>query len=87
MKKILEEWEGTYEVDGEEYWVSDYDTAYDEAVEECEQTFDELGLEAVTESTQEYFLENEDYEGAEDEMDDDDVPQTPAGASPLNFFS
>lgn len=50
-----------YEVDGEEYWVSDYDTAYDEAVEECEQTFDEMGLESVTESTQEYFLENEEY--------------------------
>ena len=50
-----------YEVDGEEYWVSDYDTAYDEAVKECESSFDDLGLEAVNESTQEYFLENEEY--------------------------
>lgn len=50
-----------YEADGEEYWVSDYDTAYEQAVEESEELFDELGLEAVTESTQEYFLENEDY--------------------------
>jgi len=50
-----------YEVDGEEYWVSDYDTAYDEAVEQSEQIFDDLGLESVTESTQEYFLENEEY--------------------------
>ena len=50
-----------YEVDGEEYWVSDYDTAYDEAVEESEALFDDLGLESVTEETQEYFLENEEY--------------------------
>lgn len=50
-----------YEADGDEYWVSDYDTAYDEAVEESEELFDDLGLEAVTESTQEYFLENEEY--------------------------
>ena len=50
-----------YEVDGEEYWVSDYDTAYDEAVEESESLFDDLGLESVTEETQEYFLENEEY--------------------------
>ena len=50
-----------YEAEGEEYWVSDYDTAYDEAVEECENLFDDMGLEAVSESTQEYFLENEDY--------------------------
>ncbi len=50
-----------YEAEGEEYWVSDYDTAYDEAVEECENLFDDIGLEAVSESTQEYFLENEDY--------------------------
>ena len=51
----------TYEADGKEYWVSDYDTAYDEAVEESEELFDELGLESVTESTQDYFLENEEY--------------------------
>lgn len=50
-----------YEAEGGEYWVSDYDTAYDEAVEECENLFDDIGLEAVSESTQEYFLENEDY--------------------------
>lgn len=50
-----------YEAEGKEYWVSDYDTAYDEAVEECENLFDDIGLEAVSESTQEYFLENEDY--------------------------
>ena len=50
-----------YEAEGEEYWVSDYDTAYDEAVEEVENLFDDMGLEAVSESTQEYFLENEDY--------------------------
>jgi mannose-6-phosphate isomerase len=54
-------------------------------------------LEAVTrpaEEIDEYidpdteaFLENEDYEGLEDGAFDDDDPQTPAGASPLNFFS
>lgn len=54
-------------------------------------------LEAVTrpaEEVDEYidpdteaFLENEDYEGLEDGAFDDDEPQTPAGASPLNFFS
>ena len=54
-------------------------------------------LEAVTrpaEDVDEYidpnteaFLENEDYEGLEDGAFDDDEPQTPAGASPLNFFS
>ena len=58
---------------------------------------DTLLLEAVTRPVEEVdgyidpeteaFLENEDYEGAEDEMDDDDEPQAPAGASPLNFFS
>lgn len=50
-----------YEYNREEYWVSDYDTAYEEAIDESEQIFDDLGLESVTESTQEYFLENEEY--------------------------
>ena len=54
-------------------------------------------LEAVTrpeediddyiDPTTEAFLENEDYEGAEDDYQDDDESQSPAGASPLNFFS
>ena len=54
-------------------------------------------LEAVTrpeediddyiDPTTEAFLENEDYEGAEDDCQDDDESQSPAGASPLNFFS
>ena len=46
-----------YEVDGEEYWVSDYDTAYDEAVRQCKELFDDMGLELVNEDIQEYFLE------------------------------
>ena len=50
-----------YEVDGEEYWVSDWDSAYDEAVRQTVDLFDDLGLDAVTEETQEYFLENEDF--------------------------
>lgn len=54
-------------------------------------------LEAVTRPAQEVdgyidptteaFLENEDYEGLEDGAFDDDQPQNPAGASPLNFFN
>ena len=54
-------------------------------------------LEAVTRPVEEVdgyidpeteaFLENEDYEGLEDGAFDDDEPQTPSGASPLNFFS
>ena len=54
-------------------------------------------LEAVTRPVEEFdeyidpttvaFLENEDYEGAENEGDDDEIDDTPAGASPLNFFS
>ena len=35
----------------------------------------------------EAFLEGEDYEGLEDGAFDDDEPQAPAGASPLNFFN
>lgn len=35
----------------------------------------------------EAFLENEDYEGLEDEDFEDDAPKAPQGASPLNFFS
>ncbi len=42
--------------------------------------------------TTEAFLEDEDYEGLEDgafddDSDDEDIPNGPAGASPLNFFS
>ena len=58
---------------------------------------DTLLLEAVTRPVEEVdgyidpeteaFLENEDYEGLEDGAFDDDEPQTPSGASPLNFFS
>ena len=45
-------------------------------------------LDEYIDPTTEAFLENEDYEGAEDEDDDDDdFDDTPAGASPLNFFN
>ena len=54
-------------------------------------------LEAVTrpvEELDEYidpnteaFLEDEDYEGVEDEGDDEEIDDTPQGASPLNFFN
>ena len=44
-------------------------------------------LDEYIDPTTEAFLENEDYEGAEDEGDDDEIDDTPAGASPLNFFS
>jgi hypothetical protein len=42
--------------------------------------------EYIDQST-EAFLEGEDYEGLEDGAFDDDEPQGPSGASPLNFFS
>ena len=60
----------------------DRETVLLEAVTRPEEELDEY-IDPNTEA----FLENEDYEGAEDELDDDDEPQTPAGASPLNFFS
>lgn len=41
-------------------------------------------LDAYIDPSTEAFLEGEDYEGLEDDLDDD-VP--PSGASPLNFFS
>ena len=44
-------------------------------------------LDEYIDPTTEAFLENEDYEGAEDEGEDDEIDDTPAGASPLNFFS
>lgn len=42
-------------------------------------------LDEYIDPTTEAFLENEDYEGAEDE--EIDAPDTPSGSSPLNFFS
>lgn len=48
-----------YEVNGDEYWVSDYDTAYDQAVEDVQNFLEyDMGLEGVSESTQEYALEH-----------------------------
>lgn len=41
-----------------EYWVGTYDEAYDAAREEIEQIYDEMGLEAFSESFQEYILDN-----------------------------
>ena len=58
----------------------DRETVLLEAVTRPEEDVDEY-IDPNTEA----FLENEDYEGAEDE--DVDEPQAPAGASPLNFFS
>ena len=58
----------------------DRNTVLLEAVTRPEEELDEY-IDPTTEA----FLENEDYEGAEDE--DVDEPQAPAGASPLNFFS
>lgn len=59
----------------------DRETVLLEAVTRPEEDIDEY-IDPTTEA----FLENEDYEGVENELDDDE-PQTPAGASPLNFFS
>ena len=48
-----------YEVNGDEYWVSDYDTAYDQAVEDTKNLLEyDIGLEGVSESTQEYAIEH-----------------------------
>ena len=47
----------------------------------------EDAVDAYIDPETEAFLENEDYEGLEDGAFDDDEPQTPAGASPLNFFN
>ena len=58
----------------------DRDTILLEAV-----TRPEEALDAYIDPDTEAFLEGEDYEGLEDETDDDF--STPAGSSPLNFFS
>ena len=60
----------------------DRETVLLEAVTRPVEEFDEY-IDPTTEA----FLENEDYEGAENEGDDDEIDDTPAGASPLNFFS
>jgi hypothetical protein len=44
-------------------------------------------MDAYIDPNTEAFLEGEDYEGLEDGDDDDDDDASPAGASPLNFFS
>jgi mannose-6-phosphate isomerase len=44
-------------------------------------------VDAYIDPETEAFLEDEDYEGLEDGAFDDEEPQAPAGASPLNFFS
>ena len=52
-----------------EYWVGTYDEAYDAAKEEIEQIYDEMGLEAFSESFQEYILDNFiDWDAFDDEM-------------------
>ena len=58
----------------------DRDTILLEAV-----TRPEEELDAYIDPDTEAFLEGEDYEGLEDDLDDE--PSAPAGASPLNFFS
>ncbi len=60
----------------------DKETLLLEAVTRPEEYVDDY-IDPQTEA----FLENEDYEGLEDGAFDDDEPQAPAGASPLNFFS
>ena len=59
----------------------DKDTVLLEAVTRPEDDVDEY-IDPTTEA----FLENEDYEGIEDEVEDEE-PQGPSGASPLNFFN
>lgn len=51
--------EHIYEVGNEEYWVGNYDEAYDYAVELAEQILDDMGLEALTSSAREFVLSND----------------------------
>ena len=52
-----------------EYWVGTYDEAYEAARDEIEQIYDEMGLEAFSESFQEYILDNFiDWNAFEDDM-------------------
>ena len=44
-------------------------------------------LDEYIDPNTEAFLEDEDYEGVEDEGDDEEIDDTPQGASPLNFFN
>lgn len=53
--------DGALEYGREEYLVLTDDEADERAHEACVELFEEMGLEAVTEETQEYFLENEDF--------------------------
>ena len=52
-----------------EYWVGTYDEAYEAARDEIEQIYDVMGLEAFSESFQEYILDNFiDWNAFEDDM-------------------
>lgn len=80
----------SFEVDGYEYIVGDYDEAHDWAVEDVKNTFDDLGIESFSESFQEQILNddrfinqnmlrnimNEDIDVYVDNMDDDEVYET-----------
>ena len=59
----------------------DKNTVLLEAVTRPEEEVDEY-IDPTTEA----FLENEDYEGVENEGDEE-MGDTPKGASPLNFFN
>lgn len=51
--------ENHFEVDGEEWIVADYDTAYDLAVEDARSVMeDDLGLDALSEFAQEWAIDN-----------------------------
>lgn len=49
--------EHTFEVNGEEYFVGDYDASYEAAVTDSESLFDELGLEALNKDVVDYYVE------------------------------
>ena len=52
-----------------EYWVGTYDEAYEAARDDIEQIYDEMGLEALSESFREYILDNFiDWNAFEDDM-------------------
>lgn len=59
-----------FEVDnGEEYWVGNYDEAYDEAVRQSRDIFEELGLDSLTSWAKDFVLSNDRFVNT-DELND-----------------
>ena len=50
--------EHVFIVNGDEYWVGNYNEAYDEALEIAKNDLEDLGLEALTDDYREYVMNN-----------------------------